>query len=118
MFLEWWTGVGLTGLSCLVLIVAVGLGRKMTHASREKNSPFECGFDPRGALRLPFSLQFFLIAVVFLVFDVEVVLLLPLVVVMVKGNPVAWGVGGGGFLGILMGGLYFEWHQGALNWAW
>nr|UNO54267.1 NADH dehydrogenase subunit 3 [Dermacentor silvarum] len=45
--------------------------------SKEKNSPFECGFDPFSLSRVPFSLKFFLIGIIFLVFDVEIVIIIP-----------------------------------------
>lgn len=46
--------------------------------AKEKNSPFECGFDPFSLSRIPFSLKFFFIGIVFLIFDVEIVVILPL----------------------------------------
>nr|WRY71256.1 NADH dehydrogenase subunit 3 [Dermacentor reticulatus] len=45
--------------------------------NKEKNSPFECGFDPFSISRVPFSLKFFLIGIIFLVFDVEIVVIIP-----------------------------------------
>ena len=84
---------------------------------REKSSPYECGFDPKGSARLPFSLRFFLIAVIFLIFDVEITLILPVAYILELTNIFHWASVGVYFIIILLFGLYYEWGQGALEWS-
>nr|YP_010384310.1 NADH dehydrogenase subunit 3 [Hemisquilla californiensis]UGW52182.1 NADH dehydrogenase subunit 3 [Hemisquilla californiensis] len=103
-------------ISFVVMIVAFLVSKK-TIMDREKNTPFECGFDPKGSARLPFSLRFFLIAVIFLIFDVEITLLLPLATILKLVNVFSWLTTGLFFILILLLGLYHEWNQGALDWA-
>nr|WHM51920.1 NADH dehydrogenase subunit 3 [Incisitermes schwarzi] len=99
------------------VMVFTSLISKKDIEDREKSSPFECGFDPKSSARLPFSLRFFLIAVIFLIFDVEIALLLPMTIVMTTSNMKTWTVISSTFLLILIVGLYHEWNQGALEWA-
>nr|YP_009447606.1 NADH dehydrogenase subunit 3 [Carabus lafossei]ATY70038.1 NADH dehydrogenase subunit 3 [Carabus lafossei] len=102
---------------CIIVMLIANILSKKTFMDREKNSPFECGFDPKNSARLPFSLQFFLIAVIFLIFDVEIALLLPMIMIMKISNLISWMFISFFFLLILLIGLYHEWNQGALNWS-
>nr|YP_009107391.1 NADH dehydrogenase subunit 3 [Ibacus ciliatus]AIU40935.1 NADH dehydrogenase subunit 3 [Ibacus ciliatus] len=103
-------------LTSIIMVIASILSKK-TIIDREKSSPFECGFDPKGSARIPFSLRFFLITVIFLIFDVEITLLLPLISVLDISNILFYSTTGLLFLMILLFGLYFEWHSGALEWS-
>nr|QNM99916.1 NADH dehydrogenase subunit 3 [Glyptocephalus cynoglossus] len=83
----------------------------------EKLSPYECGFDPMGSARLPFSLRFFLIAILFLLFDLEIALLLPLPWGDQLASPLLTFIWATGVLLLLTLGLIYEWVQGGLEWA-
>uniref|UniRef100_T1H7A5 NADH-ubiquinone oxidoreductase chain 3 n=1 Tax=Megaselia scalaris TaxID=36166 RepID=T1H7A5_MEGSC len=99
-------------LACIIIILATILSKK-TILDREKCSPFECGFDPKSSSRLPFSLHFFLIAIIFLIFDVEIALILPIILVLNFSNITVL-LTSAFFIFILLLGLYHE-NQGALN---
>nr|YP_009677008.1 NADH dehydrogenase subunit 3 [Dorcus hansi]QDH81675.1 NADH dehydrogenase subunit 3 [Dorcus hansi] len=103
-------------IASLMMMISSILSKK-SFIDREKSSPFECGFDPKSSPRLPFSLQFFLIAMIFLIFDVEITLLVPLISIL-KISKIIWFWGiSAFFMFILLIGLYHEWNQGALEWS-
>nr|AND96531.1 NADH deshydrogenase subunit 3 [Onthophagus diabolicus] len=101
---------------CNILIILATILSKKTFFDREKSSPFECGFDPKSSSRMPFSMYFFLIAVIFLIFDVEITLLIPMIMTMQISNYLNFSMIFLFFIFILLFGLYYEWNQGALNW--
>ena len=98
-------------------MVLASLLSKKALTDREKCSPFECGFDPINSSRLPFSIRFFLIAIIFLIFDVEIALILPIIIIIKFSNLFIWTITRLIFIFILLIGLYHEWNQGALNWS-
>nr|AND96132.1 NADH deshydrogenase subunit 3 [Onthophagus cuniculus] len=102
---------------CNILIMLSSIISKKSFSDREKSSPFECGFDPKSFSRMPFSLHFFLIAVIFLIFDVEITLLIPIILTLKISNMINFSIIISFFLFILLFGLYYEWNQGALTWT-
>nr|NP_620334.1 NADH dehydrogenase subunit 3 [Haematopus ater]AAL74039.1 NADH dehydrogenase subunit 3 [Haematopus ater] len=83
----------------------------------EKLSPYECGFDPLGSARLPFSIRFFLVAILFLLFDLEIALLLPLPWATQLQYPTSTLTWASTIIILLTLGLIYEWMQGGLEWA-
>nr|YP_009059630.1 NADH dehydrogenase subunit 3 [Piaractus mesopotamicus]YP_009093555.2 NADH dehydrogenase subunit 3 [Piaractus brachypomus]YP_009109340.1 NADH dehydrogenase subunit 3 [Seriolella porosa]AIW51810.1 NADH dehydrogenase subunit 3 [Piaractus sp. HC-2014]AJG35764.1 NADH dehydrogenase subunit 3 [Colossoma macropomum]AIN79159.1 NADH dehydrogenase subunit 3 [Piaractus mesopotamicus]AIR76254.2 NADH dehydrogenase subunit 3 [Piaractus brachypomus] len=102
-------------LSMLLALVAFWLPQMNPDA--EKLSPYECGFDPLGSARLPFSLRFFLVAILFLLFDLEIALLLPLPWGNQLSTPTLTFFWAAAILILLTLGLVYEWIQGGLEWA-
>lgn len=103
-------------IALIVIILASYLSKKSI-LDREKCSPFECGFDPIISSRIPFSLRFFLITIIFLIFDVEIVLIIPIINILKYSNLIIWSFTRIFFIWILLIGLYHEWSQGALEWS-
>nr|YP_010222517.1 NADH dehydrogenase subunit 3 [Calacta lugubris]UCC45928.1 NADH dehydrogenase subunit 3 [Calacta lugubris] len=90
---------------------------KTSIMDREKMSPFECGFDPFKSARMPFSIQFFLLAVLFLIFDIEIAIMLPVIMSMKWTMTSKWIMTITAFMMILIMGIIHEWKNGMLEWA-
>nr|QKY63760.1 NADH dehydrogenase subunit 3 [Triatoma infestans]UOF70713.1 NADH dehydrogenase subunit 3 [Triatoma infestans] len=104
-------------LISMALIIVCTVISKKSILDREKMSPFECGFDPKSSSRMPFSIQFFLIAVLFLIFDIEIVIILPMIITLKTSSLTTWFATIAVFILILLIGLYHEWNNGVLEWA-
>nr|YP_010554639.1 NADH dehydrogenase subunit 3 [Ceratopsyche cerva]UYO79272.1 NADH dehydrogenase subunit 3 [Ceratopsyche cerva] len=102
-------------ISMILILLSMLISKKKKN-DREKLSPFECGFDPKTSSRLPFSLQFFMITIIFLVFDVEISIILPMIIIMKLINKMIWFYTMISILIILIMGIFYEWSQSLLNW--
>nr|YP_010714134.1 NADH dehydrogenase subunit 3 [Menida lata]WDD39697.1 NADH dehydrogenase subunit 3 [Menida lata] len=101
----------------IMLMSLCSMISKSSSKDREFMSPFECGFDPKSSARTPFSIQFFLIAVLFLIFDIEIAIMLPIILTIKVSLTKTWIMVIMMFMIILILGLYHEWNNGVLEWA-
>ena len=102
----------ITGVVMVVLGGFVLAPRKPYAA---KNSPYECGFEAFEDARLKFDVRYYLVAILFIIFDLEIAFLFPWAIVLDEiglFGIVAMGI----FLGILLVGFIYEWKKGALEW--
>nr|YP_009582150.1 NADH dehydrogenase subunit 3 [Polyplacotoma mediterranea]QBK82182.1 NADH dehydrogenase subunit 3 [Polyplacotoma mediterranea] len=106
---------------CLILLlifIASAFGYSRVGQSRpdpEKNSIYECGFDPFGKIRTPFAIKFALVGILFMIFDIEISLLIPWTIVFNQLDSFStWIVYI--FVLILTIGLAYEWLKGGLEW--
>jgi NADH-quinone oxidoreductase subunit A len=101
------------GLSCAIIVIPFILNKRSGDA--EQLSPYECGFEGEGKVRNEFDVQFYLVAILFIIFDLEVAFLFPWAVVLKKiGIFGFWSMMV--FLTLLTVGFIYEWRRGALEW--
>ncbi|NVJ49906.1 MAG: NADH-quinone oxidoreductase subunit A [Gammaproteobacteria bacterium] len=101
------------GLGLGLELIGFILGKRTPDDAKE--SPFECGFDAFEDTRMKFDVRFYLVAILFIIFDLEIAFLFPWAVVF---DELGWfGVGSMAvFLGLLIVGFWYEWKKGALEW--
>nr|AAT72262.1 NADH dehydrogenase subunit 3 [Pelecanus occidentalis] len=104
-------------LTLSTILTTLNFWLAQTNPDSEKLSPYECGFDPLGSARLPFSIRFFLVAILFLLFDLEIALLLPLPWAIQLQSPTFTLTWASTIILLLTLGLIYEWTQGGLEWA-
>lgn len=102
-------------LASLLVIIAFWLPQLNIYA--DKTSPYECGFDPIGSARLPFSIKFFLVAITFLLFDLEIALLLPLPWASQTNKLTTMLIMALLLISLLAASLAYEWTEKGLEWT-
>nr|UKE80345.1 NADH dehydrogenase subunit 3 [Melanetettix sp. n. XTW-2022a] len=101
----------------IILISMISIVSKKSLTDMQKATPFECGFNPMSYSRLPFSIHFFMIAVIFLIFDIEIILIMPMILTIKTSMIMTWTLTSILFTMILIIGLYHEWMNGMINWT-
>jgi NADH-quinone oxidoreductase subunit A len=100
-------------LSLVILIIPFIVAE--SRPDKEKLSPYECGFEGEGTVRNEFDIQFYLVAILFIIFDLEIAFLFPWAVSLKTiGVFGFWSMMG--FLSLLTIGFIYEWKRGALEW--
>jgi len=101
------------GLSCIIILIPFIINKMRPDDA--KNSQYECGFEGEGPTRGEFKVQFYLVAILFIIFDLEVAFLFPWAVALREIGVVGfWSMIA--FLAILTVGFVYEWKRGALEW--
>lgn len=99
------------------ILISIAFWLPQINLYSEKANPYECGFDPTSSARLPFSIKFFLVAITFLLFDLEIALLLPLPWAIQTTNTTTIIATAFILVTILALGLSYEWTQKGLEWT-
>ena len=101
----------LMGVAMLSIGFALGGGSPYT----QKNSPYECGFEAFEDARMHFDVRYYLVAILFIIFDLEIAFMFPWAVILSDmGTPAVLAMSI--FLVVLVVGFVYEWSKGALEW--
>ena len=117
MLLEYLPILIFLAIAIAISVAAIGASYVIVpqHPDARKNSAYECGFDAFSDSRQKFDVRFYLVAILFIIFDLEVAFLFPWAVSLGKiGIFGFWSMMV--FLGILTIGFVYEWRKGALEW--
>nr|AKM70242.1 NADH dehydrogenase subunit 3 [Adelges laricis] len=96
-----------------MLIMIINMKMKFNY---NKSSPFECGFDPFNKSRIPFSMNFYLIAIIFLIFDIEISIIMPMILNFKISNMLNFNLTFMVFFLFMIITIFYEWIFGSLNW--
>lgn len=107
--------LGGIAIALCLLLIAVAYIRSTRAPSAAKEAPYECGFAPFEDTRHTFDVRFYLVAILFIIFDLEVMFLFPWAAAL---RAISWPGFGAMlvFLAILGVGFFYEWRKGALEW--
>jgi NADH-quinone oxidoreductase subunit A len=100
-------------LSVVLLTLGFAFGRGRKDAA--KLAPYECGFEAFEDSRMRFDVRYYLVAILFIIFDLEIAFLFPWAVSLSRIGMIGL-VAMGAFLGVLVVGFIYEWRKGALEW--
>lgn len=117
MITKYGTVALMTGIGLIISIILVMASYKLAiqKPDTEKTSPYECGFQPHSDARTQFQIKFFLVAILFLIFDLEITMIIPFTLIIGLIGPLGFMIVSI-FIGVLSIGLIYEWRSGALDW--
>ena len=101
------------GLGIVLLLIGLALGKGQKDPN--KTSPYECGFEAFEDTRMRFDVRYYLVAILFIIFDLEIAFLFPWAVSLDEVGMFGL-ISMGIFLAILVVGFVYEWRKGALEW--
>ena len=105
----------LISLAIAVLVIVLGYVLGTRRPDSEKLSPYECGFESFEDARMKFDVRYYLVAILFIIFDLEIAFLFPWAIVLDQIGLFGF-ASMAVFLGILVIGFIYEWKKGALEW--